>query len=307
VLAAAARGEAFVPGERGGRSGPPADRNGPQARRLREARALLAEAGNERKNWQPVAGLLADIESLEGNPMAAVGHLERALDAGPADPLLVLDLAATCDRCLRRADADRIRDGVAPAGVGGGDRLAIDARIRQGDLGAAAERALLAIDAEQADLPTLLWLGRLCSRAGLHERATALAAQATQTDPANPDGWLRLVECRLTESDAAAAAALATGCETVPPGEQRLLQARGDAVLGRTVDAERGFREAIEEADDDAAAAAALVDFLLERGRRKDAKSLLEREISGRWADRYVLRKWAAARLESLRDAPPRP
>lgn len=272
--------------------------------RLREAKSLLVEAENDRKRWQPVHRLLGQIESIQGNAMAEAAHLERAVECGPNDPLLVLDLAAACDRALRRADAERFRDTVAPACVGGCDRSAIDALLRVGDPRSAARRALVAIDVETADVRTLSWLCRLCLRAGLQERATALATRATRLAPDDPEGWLRLVECRMAESNRdAAAAALSEGCGAVAPAERALLEARGDAVLGRIADAERRFRDVLEHGGDDAEPAARLVDFLLQQGRGKEAETLLEDVFAGRWGTRSLLQAWADARLRVLREA----
>lgn len=301
-VATAASLIAAVRGAEGGRSSAPATASGPHDKRLQEARTLLQEAANERKRWQPVAVLLADVASLGGDPATAAIHLQNAVDYGPHDPRLVLDLAAAFERCLRRGDAERIRDTVAPAGVGGGDRLAIDAHIRAREFQAAAERAIVAIDAEKTDLPTLLWLGRLCSRAGLRERASELATRATKLDPASPDGWLRLVQCRLAEGDEdAAEAALAAGCEAVSPTQRRLLQPRGDAVVGRVAEAERGFRDAVRQSRNNAVSAAFLVDFLLQQGREKDADTFLQDVIAGGLGELPVLQKWAKDRRATLR------
>lgn len=306
-LASAAAIVAAVRGEGGERPLRSTAAGQARAKRLEEARALLRLVGNDREKWQPVDALLADIDVLEGDWMAAGSHLKRAVDHGPVDPRLVLELAAALDRTRRHADATRYRDSVAPAGVGGGDRLAIDASLRRGDFRSAAERSLAAIDVESADLATLLWLSRLCSQAGLRARASALAARATELDPANPDGWLALAKCRLEDSDEAAAdAVLAEGGEAVPPAQRRLLLAAGDAALGRAEDAERAFREAIEDGGDDVAAAAAYVDFLVDSGRKKDAESVLADVIAGRWGERFATRQWAITRVGTLADDPTR-
>lgn len=283
---------------------PPSAGSGGSGGRLREATSLLVEAENDRKRWQPVHLLLGEIESIQGNAMAEATQLERAVECGPNDPLLVLDLAAACDRALRRADAERFRDMVAPACVGGCDRQAIDALLRAGDPRSAARRALVAIDVETADVRTLSWLCRLCVRAGLQEWATALATRATRLAPDDPEGWLRLAECRMAESNRdAAEAALSEGCGAVAPAGRALLEARGDAVLGRIADAERRFRDVLEHAGDDAEPAAYLVDFLMQQGRGKEAETLLEDVFAGRWGTRSLLQRWADARLRMVREA----
>lgn len=304
-VAAAAAIIADVRRDDGGRPERPGAAAATRAKRLEEATLMLRLVANDRKRWQPVDVLLADIEALQGDWMAAASHLQRAVDNGPDDPRLVLDLAAALDRCLRSADAERYRDTVAPADVGGGDRMGIDAAIRMEDFATAAERALASIDVDAAGLPTLAWLSRLCSRAGMHDQAAELATKAARLDPADPDGWLLLAACRMKDADQAAAdAALAEGWDAVSPRQRRLLQARGDAVVGRAQRAEQGFREEIEHGVDDPAAVAFFVDFLIQAGRTKDAVSVLEDLVAGRWGERFATRKWAMERAGTLADAP---
>ncbi|MFM7250808.1 MAG: hypothetical protein ACKO5R_12985, partial [Planctomycetaceae bacterium] len=69
-------------------------------------------------------------------------------------------------------------------------------------------------------------------------------------------------------------------------------------------DAERAFREAIEDGGDDVAAAAAYVDFLVDSGRKKDAESVLADVIAGRWGERFATRQWAITRVGTLADDP---
>ena len=300
-VASAAAIIAAVRSEMEGASPVDAGADDSHATRLQEAQALLLEAENDRRNWQPVAVLRAAVESLQGRPFAAARHLQRAVDLGPHDPLLVADLSAMLERCACRSDAERVDDTVAPVAVGGGDRLSIDAFIRVGDTRSAAERALAAIDADGVDLRTLLWLGRLCSRGGLHHEAAELATKATRSFPTSPDAWLRLVRCRQVESEAAAESALAEGCDAVSPEDRRLLEARGEAFLRRNSEAFASFLEAIEHGGDDVAPAGFLVDFLVEQSRPKEGEKFLQSVIDGRWGERSVLQKWAVARLGSLR------
>ena len=51
----------------------------------------------------------------------------------------------------------------------------------------------------------LIWLGRLCERAGMQERAGELFARVTQTDPSNPDAWIWLDRWQVVEEEKKAA------------------------------------------------------------------------------------------------------
>ena len=73
------------------------------------------------------------------------------------------------------------------------------------EFAAAADRSLAVIDVETADVAMLIWLGRLCERAGMQERAGELFARVTQTDPSNPDAWIWLARWQVVEEEKKAA------------------------------------------------------------------------------------------------------
>lgn len=281
----------------------PAKVSDTQRKQLDEARRLLVEAREERKRWQPVEAVAGDIELIAGKVGTAVGHLQRARAYGPEDPRLTRLLADTLDRFGRRRDADRLRETIAPAGLGGGDRLVIDSLLALNDFPAAAARGLAVIDVETADVDTLVWLGRLCARAGMQERAGELFTHVTQTAPSNPDAWIWLAGWQVSQgAKDAADEAITAGLRAVPEDQRRLLAARGAAVIGRLADAERLFREAAQQADGTIAPAASTVDFLVEQKRGKDAEAFLQEIIDSVGGDRREVKSWATQRLADLRD-----
>jgi hypothetical protein len=281
----------------------PAKVSAAQRKQLDEARKLLVEARSERKRWQPVEALSADIELIAGKVGTAVGHLQRARAYGPEDAGLTRLLADTLDRFGRRADADQLRETIAPAGLSGGDRLVIDSLLASNDFPAAANRSLAVIDVETADVATRVWLGRLCERAGMQERAGEFFTRVTQTDPSNPDAWIWLARWQVSqEAKEAAQETIVAGLRAVPEDQRRLLAARGAAVIGRLADAERLFREAAEQAGSDIAPAASTVDFLVEQKRGKEAEAFLQEIIDSVGGDRREVKSWATQRLADLRD-----
>ena len=274
-----------------------------QRKQLDEARKLLVEARSERKRWQPVEALSADIELIAGKVGTAVGHLQRARAYGPEDAGLTRLLADTLNRFGRRTDADQLRETIAPAGLSGGDRLVIDSLLASNDFPAAANRSLAVIDVETADVATRVWLGRLCERAGMQERAGEFFTRVTQTDPSNPDAWIWLARWQVSqEAKEAAQETIVAGLRAVPEDQRRLLAARGAAVIGRLADAERLFREAAEQAGSDIAPAASTVDFLVEQKRGKEAEAFLQEIIDSVGGDRREVKSWATQRLADLRD-----
>ncbi len=302
-VAAAASLVAAVRGERAdGRDGSQRLTDS-QRRRLEEARALLRDAADVRKRWQAIAALSSDIESIAGNQDAAFANLEKAVACGPRDPGLIREFAAALDRNRRHADAESLMDSITPAGFAGGDRLAIESLLDDRDFPAAADRATSVVDPATAGTATLTWLGRLCFRAGFRARAADFFAQATRIDPANPDVWIRLARCRMSEGEKkAAAAAIAAGLDSVAEDDRRLLAARGAAALGRTAEAERELRDGVLLAGGDVSFAACLVEHLIAWGRGGDAQAFLQEVVDGRWGDRAELKSWAKFRLARLRD-----
>ena len=303
VAAAAALVAAARAGVSGTASSGPAKVSDAQRKQLDEAKKLLVEARSERKRWQPVEILSADIELIAGKVGTAVGHLQRAWAYGPEDPGLTRLLVDTLDRFGRRTDADRLRETIAPEGLGGGDRLVINSLLASNDFPGAADRTLALIDVETTDFATLVWLGRLCERAGMQERAGELFTRVTQTAPANPDAWIWLARWQVSQGEKKAAEEMITaGIRAIPEDQRRLLAARGAAVIGRLADAERLFREAAQQAGGTIAPAAYTVDFLVEQKRGKDAEAFLQEIIDNLGANPYEIRSWAAERLADLRD-----
>ena len=303
VAAAAALVAAARAGVDGTTSSGPAKVSDAQRKQLDEAKKLLVEARNERKRWQPVEVLSADIELIAGKVGPAVGHLQRAWAYGPEDPGLTRLLADTLDRFGRRTDADRLRETITPAGLGGGDRLVINSLLASNNVSAAADRAIALIDVETADVATLVWLARLCERAGMQGRAGELFTRVTHTAPANPDAWIWLARWQVSQAGKKAAEETITaGIRAVPEDQRRLLAARGATAVGRLADAERLFREATQQAGGTIGPAAYTVDFLVEQKRGKEAEAFLQEIIDNLGANPYEIRSWAAERLADLRD-----
>lgn len=269
--------------------------------RLDEARRLLVEADSDRKRWQPIPVLLADVEALTGNNLAAITQLRRAVDDGPHDSDVVLRLADALERLRCQADADRLRDGVAPSMLGGGDRLAIESLLERGDFPAAADRALAVIDPDTTDANTRAWLSRLCIRADRFDPAIAVSTRATELEPANPESWAALADCLMVAGrNEDALETLAAGREAVPAEKRTLLAARAAAIVGRDADAERMFRDLVGQKRGDIAAASMLVEFLVARGRMEDAKRFLRESIDVGSGYHAELKSWAKARLAWL-------
>ena len=298
-LAAAA---ALVAAVRTARSDESAPLTSAQLEQLEEARALLRGTSEARKRWQAVASLSSEIESIAGNQAAAVAQLEQAVAWGPRAPELIREFATSLDRNRRHAEALSVRDSITPASFLGGDRLAIDTLLAERDYSAAADRAISSVDLAKADSATLIWLGRLCSRAGMQAESSRFFNQATRVDPSEPDAWIRLAEFLASEGEEdAAVAAIGAGLDSVSENDRLLLSARGAAVLGRTAEAEDALRDGVRQARGDTRFAAYLVDHLVERGRVDQAIVFLKEVVDLKWGDRRDFLLWAKSRLAGLR------
>lgn len=307
ALAAALLAEARA-GERGMVITPSVPHRMPakEAALLRNASQRLVEAANDRPTWQPIAALAGEIALVRNDFSAAIEQLKQARAFGPDNAPLTRDLVATLTKAGRFAEANLLQATVAPAELGGAVRTSIEAEMRAGDLEAAAERTLRAVDVEHADAETLLWLGRLCARAGRREEAGSLFLRATETAPRNPDTWLWLARWEVAGgSREAGRGVIARGIEVVPEGARKLLAARGAFTVGRLDDAERDFLAAVAGSGADLAPAGHTVDFYLQQGKPKQAEAFLEKligSVAGN-GSRNNLESWAVRRLDGLRAA----
>lgn len=277
-----------------------------EAELLRSASQRLVEAANDRSSWQAI-GVLAGEIALVGNDFStAIDQMKQARAFGPDNAPLTRDLIETLTKAGRFAEASLLQATVAPAGLGGAVRTSIEAEMRGGDLEGAAERSLRAIDAEKADVDTLLWLGRLLGRSGRREQAGEIFLRATQAAPDAPDAWLWLARFEVAGGNKdAAEGVIARGIEAVPEGAKKLLAARGAVTVGRLDDAERDFLAAVAASGADIAPAGHTVDFYLQQGKAKQAEAFLETLI-GRLAgdpSRNDLESWGVRRLDGLRAA----
>jgi len=305
ALAAALLAEARA-GERGMVITPSVPHRMPakEAALLWNASQRLVEAANDRPTWQPIAALAGEIALVRNDLSAAIEQFKQARAFGPDNAPLTRDLVATLTKAGRFAEANLLQATVAPAELGGAVRTSIEAEMRAGDLEAAAERTLRAVDVEHADAETLLWLGRLCARAGRREEAGALFLRATETAPGNPNTWLWLARWEVAGgSREAGEGVIARGIEMVPEGARKLLAARGAVTVGRPDDAERDFLTAVAGSGDDLAPAGHTVDFYLQQGKPKQAEAFLEKligSVAGN-GSRNNLESWAVRRLDGLR------
>lgn len=307
ALAAALLAEARA-GERGTVVTPSVPHRMPakEAALLRNASQRLVEAANDRPTWQPIAALAGEIALVRNDLSAAIEQFKQARAFGPDNAPLTRDLVATLTKAGRFAEANLLQATVAPAELGGAVRTSIEAEMRTGDLEAAAERTLRAVDVEHADAETLLWLGRLCARAGRREEAGSLFLRATETASGNPDTWLWLARWEVAGgSRDAGEGVIARGIEVLPEGARKLLAARGAVTVGRLDDAERGFLAAVASSGADLAPAGHTVDFYLQQGKPKQAEAFLEKLIGSVAGDssRNDLESWAVRRLDGLRAA----
>lgn len=277
-----------------------------EAALLRDASQRLVEAGNVRSAWQPIAALAAEI-ALVGNDLAtSIERFKEARGFGPDNAPLTRELIATLVKAGRYAEANLLEPSVAPAELGGAVRTSVEEALRQGDPTAAAVRAIGAVDPATADAGTLIWLGRLCGRAGKRDEAAAFFLRATETAPENPEAWLWLARFEASGgSRERSEEVLARGIEAVPEGAKKLLAARGSVTVGRIDDAERDFLAAVAACGPDLAPAAHTVDFYLQQGKAKQAEAFLEKLIGSVAGDvsRNDLESWAVRRLDGLRAA----
>jgi tetratricopeptide (TPR) repeat protein len=248
---------------------------------LAEARNLLTEAENDRPGWSQVQILFADVYLLQGNRSAAIDRLRRAINVGPSNPAVVRRLVALLYAANRLEEAQQAMAQLGEEGTEGLERISAEVELRAGKLEEAVALAEQSVAGDTQNHEDLLWLGQLLARSGKTERAGEVLERATELAPEDPEVWLALFTHRIAAgSPATAERALDEAAKLMPEPRRQLALAQGYEMLGRPDDAERVLREGVAGWPDDLEAMRGLASFQIRKGRRKDARDLLDKILA---------------------------
>jgi predicted Zn-dependent protease len=159
---------------------------------LDEARNLLTEAETDRPGWGQIQTLFSEIDTLRGNLPAATDRLRKAVELGPANPVLVRRLVAMLYSMNRLDEAQAALSKLESGAEQGIERITAEMELRAGKLDEAVALAERSVQPDKASADDLLWLGQILDRAGRKERAGDVLTRATELAPERSDVWLSL-------------------------------------------------------------------------------------------------------------------
>ncbi len=262
---------------------------------LAEARKLLAEAKELRRDWPRLCVLEAAADELEGKATAA-DHYQRALELGERDP----DVAARAARLLyerrRFAEADlafRTLEGQGPLSPELAHLGADIALAQQGGAKRALDLARRAVPAGTRDYREFLWLARVEAAAGKDAEAEKTLRHAARVAGGIPDVWVALVaHLARTGQASRAEEALREAAKRLPPDRAELALARCEEALGRPAQAEAHYRKAVAARPADFVPLSLLADFYRRNDEPAKADPCLRKLIdpATRAPEEYVVR-----------------
>jgi len=268
---------------------------------LDQARNLLIEAENDRPGWSQIHVLYADVEGLRGNPSAAIDRLRRAIAMGPANPAIVRRLVALLYSDNRLEEAQEAMASLGAEGMQGLERISAEVELRAGKFDDAVALAEQSIAGDTPNHEDLLWLGQLLARSGKIERAGEILERATKLAPQQPEVWFALFSQRITaNAPGQAVTALDRAVALMPEPRRQLALAQGYQMLGRGEEAGDLLEETARRWPDDTDALRSLAAFQISKGRRDEARRLLEQILAASSADAAVAKPWARRALAEL-------
>jgi tetratricopeptide (TPR) repeat protein len=272
---------------------------------LDQARNLLIEAEAERPGWGQVQSLFADAEGLRGNRPGAIDRLRRALAAGPANPVVVRRLVALLYQENRLEEAQQAMAMLGDDGVQGLERISAEVELRAGKFDEAVAFAEQSVAGDTQNHEDLLWLGQLLARSGKVERAGEVLERATTVAADEPETWLALFNFRVASGAAAIAQGpLEKAAALLPEPRRQLVLVQGYQMLGRGEEAGKLLEETAGRWPDDLDVTRALAVYQIGKGRRQEARQLLEQIlVAGDDKTAAAVKPWARRAMAELEAA----
>lgn len=270
-------------------------------RLLDEARNLLVEAENDRPGWSQIQLLYADVEGLRANLPAAIDRLRRAIAVGPANPAIVRRLVALLYSENRLEEAQEAMASLGAEGVQGLERISAEVELRAGKFDDAVALAEQSVAGDTQNHEDLLWLGQLLVRSGKMERAGEIIERATELAPEQPETWFALFSHRLAAgAPAQAVNALDRAAALMPEPRRQLTLAQGYQMLGRGDEAGELLEETARSWPENVEALRSLAAFQIGKGRRDEARRVLERILAADGDDAAAIKPWARRAMAEL-------
>jgi tetratricopeptide (TPR) repeat protein len=262
---------------------------------LDEARNRLIEAETERPGWSLIQILFAEVEVLRGERVAAIDRLQKAVNAGATNPIVVRRLVALLYQAGRLDEAQKAMALLGESGEQGLERIAAEVAFREGRLEEAANLAEQSVSSDTRRPEDLLWLGQLLARVGKKERAAEVLEKATELAPNDPEVWLALFTHRVSAEIPDAEKPLQKAATLIPEPRRQIALAQGYEMLSRDAEAAQALRDAITSFPENVEAMRALASFELRKGDRSKARDLLEKILAASETDPFAAdaKPWA--------------
>lgn len=272
-------------------------------RMLDEARNLLTEAEADRPGWGQIQTLFSEIDMIRGNLTAATDRLRKAVELGPANPVIVRRLVAMLYSLNRLDEAQAALSRLESGAELGIERITAEMELRAGKTDDAVALAERSVRPDTATADDLLWLGQILDRAGKRERAGDVLTQATERAPERSDVWLALFSSQANAGrKPAARRSLEKAASLIPEPQRQLTLAQGLELLGDLEDAARTFGEAAAAAPDNLEVQRAYAASLVRAGRIGPARETLQTMIASSDASAAAVatKAWARRLLAEL-------
>ncbi len=254
-------------------------------RALDEAWAALDRAAELQPNWSAVALARADVADLGGDPEGMIDHLKEAvnLEQGRAAPQVIGRLVEALNQRGRYAESReylaRLQQSLlvnSPLG-----KLAANAALNAGDLGAATDLVQAAVGKDSKDYHDLLLRGRLHEAMRQDKDAEDDYRKATELAPEKPAVWIAYVLFLGNHGRDAEAAGVVKNDVAVRVAKESagLTVAQCYEVLSQTADAKAAYDAALAGRPDDPVVVRAATAYRLRTGRIQEAVPLLDRIV----------------------------
>lgn len=270
---------------------------------LDEARNLLTEAETDRPGWGQIQTLFSEIDTLRGNLPAATDRLRKAVELGPANPVLVRRLVAMLYSMNRLDEAQAALSKLESGAEQGIERITAEMELRAGKLDEAVALAERSVQPDKASADDLLWLGQILDRAGRKERAGDVLTRATELAPERSDVWLALFTSQASAGrKPAARRSLEKAASLIAEPQRQLTLAQGLELLGELEEAAKTFGDAAAAAPDNLEVQRAYAASLVRAGRVGPARETLQKMIDAADASSTGLsnKAWARRLLAEL-------
>ncbi|HEY6563193.1 MAG TPA: tetratricopeptide repeat protein, partial [Pirellulaceae bacterium] len=241
---------------------------------LENAIALVDDAISKRPTWSMLFSLRGDLEILQKRPDLAIVSLEKALELGSVNPIVLRNLARIYYERTRYADARRILDQLPPTLW-----EEYENRIHLHLLAMNQELPKdLKIDGAASNAEGYTWLGQLLSDAKRFDEATTSYRKALELDKEHPGAWSGLVLNRIRQGDKEGATKLLEEArDEIAARSQPSFLAVMYRMLGDFPNAEKYYLKTLETAGDDLAVRRDVATFYVENKKIDEVQSQLDR------------------------------